>query len=378
MSFALDIKQEEIIEKDVLERILRHGTDLGVSDFFIQSKRPIKARLHGKMELFTDFDVTRTHATQIAELIYGSVGVSSRLVSQGLSCSYDFRVKVSDSEHKDYRFRVNMMKGISGIMIVLRPLDAIPPKLSEIGMETDIRDALVSMMGHVSGNTLGKLFIIAGETGSGKSSSIACLIRYLIEESPLREDGLVGYTAEDPVEYLYSLVDDHTSVIEQFEMHKSFKTFPHAVREFMRMDPNFAVIGEIRDYETLSGVMQISNTGHVAISTIHANSITQIVTRMVDLLPSKESSVADIKQLLELMGVAIFQKLVPRKKKDLSQKKGGRVAIREYLIFTEEVREYLANNLDNLSKATQYCVEKFGRSYAQHTQELVREGVIDV
>lgn len=372
MNLILPLKQHEIIYQDNFNQLLQHGTDLGVSDFFIGSQRPIKARLHGKMEFFTSFDVTNTHATQIAELIYGSTGVSSRLVGKSLSCSYQFR-----ANKKNYRFRVNMMKSISGITVVLRPLDAIPPKLSDIGMESKIPDALVSMFGHVAGNKLGKLFIIAGETGSGKSSSIAALIRYLIEESPLRENGLVGYTAEDPVEYLYSLIDDHTSMVEQYEMHKSFDSFPDAVRSFMRMDPNFVVIGEIRDYETLSGVMQISNTGHVAISTIHANSITQIVTRMVDLLPSKENGAADVKQLLELMGVAIYQKLVPRKIQDLSNKKGGRVAIREYLIFTEEVREYLSNHLGELSQATQHCVEKYGRSFAQHTNELIRDGVIN-
>jgi defect-in-organelle-trafficking protein DotB len=364
MSLINSIAQHQIIYPEYFNRVLKLGTDMGVSDFYISSQRQIKGRLNGFNKYFTNFDLTPSHVNRLCELIYGSSGVSARLVGDGLPCSYQFKVDKSV-----YRFRVNMMKSISGSYIVLRPLDGIPPRLSEIGMENEIIDSLVSLCDDRSSVSSGKMFIIAGETGSGKSTSIASLLRYLVEESKLSKKGLNIYTAEAPIEYRFDEVEDGSSVIQQFEKFKGFDCFSGAVRHFMRMDPNIIFVGETRDYETLDSVVQASNTGHVAVTTIHANSVSQIVTRMVDLISSR--SLSDIKRVLESIGVAIFQKL-------LTTSDGkGRVAVREYLVFNNEVNTYLLDNINDLSRATQYCVNNYGRSYDNHIQQLISEGVID-
>ncbi len=370
LDVTFDVRQHEIIYPQHFNGMLKHGTDMGVSDFYISCQRQIKGKLHGKNQYFTKFDVTETHVNKLCELIYGSAGVSARLVGDGLPCSYQFKIN-----QKTYRYRVNMMKAIRGAYIVMRPLDGIPPKLGTLGMESEIIKAFVSMCNHREDDTQGKMFVVAGETGSGKSTSISSLVRYMVEESELRDIGLNIYSSEAPVEYRYDEVDDGRAVLEQFEKFKGFTTFAGAVRSFMRMDPDVIIVGETRDYETLDSVIQASNTGHVAVTTIHANSISQIVTRMVDLASTEAKSDSDIKRVLESIGVAVFQKLMPTK--SIDGKKGGRVAIREYLVFTNKVRQHLIDNIQHLSQATQYCVENYGRSFEQHKLELIQSGVID-
>ncbi|WP_203249727.1 ATPase, T2SS/T4P/T4SS family [Cysteiniphilum marinum] len=374
-SYALPMEQHEIVQPKQLNRLLQNASDLGVSDIYIEVKRQIKCRLHGVLEYFTHFDLTRGYVNQLAEIIYGSSGVSSRLVGKDIDCSYQFK-----ANNKLYRYRVSMAKDIQGVFIQLRPLEPIPPELSEIGMEPEIIEAMTTICdrrGH-HGNTMGNTFVIAGETGSGKTTSIAALIRYLVQVSHLKEDGLVIYTMEAPVEYSYDEIDYGRSVLRQFEKGKNYDVFNDAIRGFMRKSPDVINVGETRDYETLDAILQVSNTGHAAITTIHANSVAQIITRMIDLIPKELRSDGEVKRVLESMGVAVFQKLMKRKVRDESSNKGGRIALREYLIFTPEVRAYLLKHIDgNLTQAVQYCVETYGRSYEQHRVELVNKGVID-
>ncbi|MBK2125658.1 type IV pilus twitching motility protein PilT [Fangia hongkongensis] len=371
--YVLDIEQHQIVQAKFFNSLLKRASDLGVSDIYIEVKRQIKCRLHGVLEYFTHFDLTRGYVNQLAELIYGASGVSSRLVGKDLDCSYQFK-----AQDKLYRYRVSMAKDIQGVFIQLRPLEPIPPKLSEIGMEGVLVESMTSICDGGNNHGMGKVFVIAGETGSGKTTSIAALIRYLIEESRLKNDGLVIYTAEAPVEYSYDEIDAERSVMRQFEIGKCYESFYDAVRGFMRKSPDVINIGETRDYETLEAILQASNTGHAAITTIHANSVAQIVTRMIDLIPSALRESGEIKRVLESIGVAVFQKLVKRKVRDESSNKGGRVALREYLIFTPEVQAYLIQHIDNnFTQAVQYCVERYGRSYEQHRAELIKQGVID-
>ncbi len=371
--YVLAMEQHEMVQTKQLNRLLQNASDLGVSDIYIEVKRQIKCRLHGVLEYFTHFDLTRGYVNQLAEMIYGSSGVSSRLVGKDLDCSYQFKAK-----DKLYRYRVSMAKDIQGVFIQLRPLEPVPPKLSEIGMEPVIVDSMVRLCDGGNHHGMGKLFIIAGETGSGKTTSIASLIRYMIEESRLKEDGLVIYTMEAPVEYSYDEINADRSVVRQFEKGKCYETFYDAVRGFMRKSPDVINIGETRDYETLEAILQASNTGHAAITTIHANSVAQIMTRIIDLIPADLRESGEIKRVLESIGVAVFQKLVKRKVRDESSNKGGRIALREYLIFTPEVQDYLIKHIDsNLTQAVQYCVEQYGRSYAQHRNELIKKGVIN-
>ena len=368
-----DLEQYEITHKDKLNALLAHYTNLGVSDFMIGSRRAIKVKLHGHNELITSFSVTETQVSQIAEMVYGGKGLSAELFGKGLPCSYTFRYK-----NEKYRYRVNIVREYNGVFIVMRPIDSMPPKCSDLRLEPEIIKAYEALLDPLNNNIRGTCLVLAGETGSGKSSTIAALNRHIFETSSLRDAGLNFYTAESPIEYLYTEVDDNKSAIAQLEVPKNVATFPKAIYEFLRMAPDVIMVGETRDYETLDGMIKASETGHVGVTTIHANSVSQVVGRMLGMIPDHLRTQGEIKKVLSLLGIVVFQKLLRRKSLDSTRKRGGRVAVREYLVFTQEVQDYLMDNLDDLTRATQYCVEKHGRSYQQHFNTLAEQGVIDV
>ena len=366
------LAQYEITHKDKFDHLLSHYTNIGVSDFMIASRRAIKAKLHGSNTVITDFSVTETQVTQIAEMIYGGKGLSAELFGKGLPCSYTFRY-----QQQKYRYRVNMVREYNGIFIVMRPIDAIPPKCHELGIPDAIRNAYIQLIDPLHNNIAGTALILAGETGSGKSSTIAALNRYLFESSELRQKGLNFYTAEAPIEYLYTEVDEGQSAIAQLEVPKNVGTFPEAIYEFLRMAPDVIMVGETRDYETLDGMIKAAETGHIGVTTIHANSVSQVVTRMIGMIPDHLKTEGQVQKVLHLLGIVVFQKLLPRKQIDGSKKRGGRVAVREYLVFTKIVQQYLLDHLNDLTRATEYCVDRYGLSYQQHFKQLVAEGVID-
>lgn len=370
---VFELQQYEITHKDKFDALIAHYTNLGVSDFMIGSRRAIKAKLHGRNIFITEFSVTDQQTSEIAEQIYKGRGLSAELFGKGLPCSYSFRHK-----NEQYRYRVNIVREYNGVFIVMRPIDSVPPKWSDLDLEPEILEAYVKLLTSTNNEIMGSALLFAGETGSGKSSSIASMNRYIFEESPLREQGLNFYTAESPLEYLYTEIDEGTSAIAQMEVPKNTEKFSGAIYEMLRMDPDVIMVGETRDYETLDAMIQASETGHVVITTIHANSVSQVVNRMLGMIPDHLRTQGEIKKVLSLLGIVVFQKLLRRKEVDASQKRGGRVAVREYLVFTEEVQNYLLDHMDDLTRATQYCVEKYGRSYQQHFNQLADEGVIDV
>jgi twitching motility protein PilT len=217
-------------------------------------------------------------------------------------------------EHKSgNRFRINMFFNQGKLSMALR---LIPNKIRSIA-ELKLPDILYEFTKIPHG-----LVLVTGPTGSGKSTSLAAMIQ---EINMSRAEHIV--TIEDPIEYVYPR---GRSLIEQRELGKDTLSWTNALRSVLRQDPNVVLVGEMRDHETIEATITVAETGHLVFATLHTNSASQSIDRMIDVFPEGQQSQIRA-QLANVVNAVISQRLVPIKS-------GGRKAVNEIMIGNSAVR----------------------------------------
>ena len=166
--------------------------------------------------------------------------------------------------------------------------------------------------------------------GSGKSTLLASIIRELVEREDSHRKVL---TYEAPIEFVYDMLNKPTAIISQAEIPRHLPSFAAGVRNALRRSPGLILVGESRDTETISASIEAALTGHPVYTTLHSNGVPETIRRLVASFPADER-VGRIIDILETVRLVIWQKLVPTVD-------GKRVALREYLVFDEHVRDEL-------------------------------------
>jgi len=206
---------------------------------------------------------------------------------------------LSVSLGKKARVRVNIFsqKGYPSAALRIIPLGV--PKLDTLNLPETV--------GNMCGLKQG-LVLIVGPTGHGKSTTIAAMIDKINEE---RAEHII--TIEDPIEYVFT---NKKSMIEQREMYLDTHSWNVALKSIFRQDPNIVVIGEMRDYETIDTALRISETGHLVFASLHTNSASQTVERIISSFPKDQSREVSM-HLSYVIEVVISQRLIPTKDGEL-------------------------------------------------------------
>jgi defect-in-organelle-trafficking protein DotB len=251
----------------------------------------------------------------------------------------------------------------------MRTIPADPPDYDKIGLSLTFVLRCCPPKGIV---------LIAGVTGSGKSTTLAAVIKYILTNNTPIKGNII--THEEPIEFTYDNVISHHSIIVQSQIPECFKSFPAANREAMRRKPAAIVVGELRDTETISSAIEASLTGHPAFATIHSSSITDIISRIVGLHPTEEKETA-LFNIISTCKMLIAQRLV--KKRD-----GNLMAVQEYLCVTDEIRkdlmalgapleqnvnQYISSLMD---KSTGRESEFASQTFKVQGEKLYEEGII--
>ncbi len=214
------------------------------------------------------------------------------------------------------RFRVNAFHERGNLAAALRLIPNEIRTIDELGMPKILNKFTEYPRG---------LVLITGPTGSGKSTTLAAMIDKINTE---RNEHII--TVEDPIEYTHS---SKKSLIAQREVHYDTYSFSAALRSALREDPDVVLIGEMRDLETIAAAITIAETGHLVFATLHTNSASQTIDRMVDVFsPHQQPQVRA--QLGNILMAICSQRLIPA----LS---GGRVAASEILVATPAVRNII-------------------------------------
>ena len=314
------------MSSDGFRKFLLAAIAAGASDITIQSDQQPRIEVHGVLHRATRRPWTPTEVDLVLAEIYGASNARTEINSQKV---LDFSYEINLPSGERQRMRVNatgvMGRDDGGVEITMRVLPSKTPDLKMVQLTGEEVVALTPRDGIV---------VIAGATGSGKSTTMAAITRTHLEnlERPVK---IVDIQA--PVEYRFRDVRDKlsgsASTIGQSEVGRHIKSFAVGVHSALRRKPHIINVGEARDFETISASLEAALTGHLVYTTTHAGSVSDAMRRLLTTFPGSEREARGY-DLVSSLRFLMVQHLVKR-----VDAVGGRIPVREYLRFTDRVRE---------------------------------------
>lgn len=349
--------------KSVMLESLAHDA----SDVYVQPGLPICARIDGDLMALTDATLDEVEVGNIIKWTANrDTATTDILAKKAINGRYEVNSPTEQDKRGAkvrYGYRANIspmlyMGGVSA-QVVLRSIPLEPPHYTKIGLPESVVRACIPRDGIV---------YVAGATGSGKTTTFASIIRYILEnETPIRGNLL---THEEPIEFTYDSIDSKHSILIQSEIPNHFESFYAANREAMRRKPGLIMIGEMRDEQTIRAGVEASLTGHPVFATVHATDVASVMRRLISRFPANDRATA-IYDIVDTARMILAQRLV----KDVN---GKMMAVREYLEFTRDVRERLASldQMGRVTQATAMILEEQGHSFRKEAATLLAEGRI--
>jgi len=340
-----------------LDSLLEFCSRIGASDITLQTSEPVIADISGRLYKITKHKLSTTEVGELLNATYGANGTTQILSGKDIDTHYETR----PTRMERYRYRVNgtgcYVEGHLGIQITIRTIPSEPPTLKQLDVPEEIVNAIAPHEGVV---------YVTGATGSGKTTLLAAIVRHIAED-PLCHRKILTYEA--PIEFVYDNIDKPTAIISQSEIPKHLPSFADGVRNALRRKPRLILVGEARDPETMAAVLEASLTGHPVYTTLHTTGVPETIRRLVGTFPAEERAGRTI-DIIETLRLIIWQKLVPTT--DDKQ-----VALREYLIFNEEVRDQLLDaDPHQITAATRHLLLTRGQTMVIDAEKKFRDGII--
>ncbi len=331
-----------------LTQMLQEMVERGASDLHLKVGRPPGYRVNG---ILTFADAEMLGVEDLLQLFKQALDERQRAGFES-----DREVDFALSMPGLGRFRGNIFLQRGSVAMVFRHIPTEVPQLDTLNLPEVLENMSLVSRG---------LVLITGMTGSGKSTTLASMVRRILEQRPVSV-----MTVEDPAEFLHR---DGTGMITQREVGCDTADFATALRHVLRQDPDVLVIGEIRDAETMRVALTAADTGHLVLSTIHTTDAIQTINRVLSLFPPDQHS--EIRYLLahNLEGI-VSLRLVPTKDGE------GRIPATEILVGCSTVREYLQDptKLSNLRDFMTEGSSVYGtRTFDQSLLELCLAEKID-
>ena len=333
-----------------IEDLILTLVETGGSDLHLACANPAVFRIHGDLRPLAKHSTVLTPeriGAMIASLV--SPAQFTQLERDGeLDCAFQFR--------DGNRLRINAYRQQGTLAAAIRLLPNRFFTLEQLGLPVALLNDICRL--HAG------LVLVTGATSSGKSTTIASIVNVIN-----RTRALHIHTIEDPVEYRH---ESSKSYVTQREVGRDTESFAEALRRSMRQDPDVIVVGEMRDLETMSAALTLSETGHLTFATLHTSDAAQTVSRIISSFPSGQQPQVRV-QLASTLQVVISQRLVPWKEGK------GRSLAAEILVATPAVKAMIRDEKTHQIKTVmQTGNEKGMRTLNQSLVCLVREGRISV
>ncbi|MES2818113.1 MAG: PilT/PilU family type 4a pilus ATPase [Pseudomonadota bacterium] len=315
------------------------------SDLYLSTGAPPCAKFNGVLKPLGAEPLKSGEIADIADSIMDS--------AQRIEFERELEMNLAISLAGIGRFRINIFKQRNEVSIVARNIKMEIPKFEDLNLPEVLLKTVMEKRG---------LVLFVGGTGSGKSTSLAALIDYRN-----RNSGGHIITIEDPVEYVHR---HKKSIINQREVGVDTRSFHAALKNTLRQAPDVILIGEIRDRETMEHALAFADTGHLAISTLHANNANQALDRIINFFPEERRP-----QLLNDLGNNLKAFVSQRLVKTLD---GKRRAAVEVLLGTPTIRDLIKrSDFGDIKEIMEKSRNLGMQTFDQALIELVNQGVID-
>lgn len=225
------------------------------------------------------------------------------------------------------RCRANLFSTLSGFSLAVRLFSSRIPEIQDLHVPKGVMKLIDKPHG---------LVLLAGPTGSGKSTTLAAMINHINSSQAKRI-----ITIEDPVEYLHA---SKLSIIAHREVGTNCESFFQGFKDSLREDPDIILLGEIRDMKTMELAMEAAESGHLILSTVHSSSVIECLNRVIGMFPAESSSIVANSLSVSLAGI-VSQKLLPARS-------GGRIAAYEVLINNPTIANII--KINNMKHITDY------------------------
>jgi len=290
-----------------LEPFLEMMSARKAADLFISVGAPPSAKIHGKLIPLTKTPITEEQARDAAFGIMTDKQKEDFLATN--ECNFAIHSRFG-------RFRASCFMQKNCTSIVMRRIEETIPELEDLELPPIIQKLAMTRLG---------LILFVGGTGTGKSSSLAAVIGY-------RNANTNGHiiTIEDPIEFVHK---HNKCIVNQREVGVDTESYDVALRNSLRQAPDVIMLGEIRSVKTMSYAMQFAESGHLCVSTLHANSANQALERIINFFPAEEKEQALFDLSINIRAI-IAQKLIP-------VKSGGRRAVIEIMLNTPLISDLI-------------------------------------
>lgn len=330
-----------------IQQLLQYVVDHQASDLHLVVGVPPTVRIDGNLVAVPAEAVLNPQALE--QLLTGVVTPAQKEVLT-VNKELDFSFALGDKA----RFRVNAYFQRASMAASFRLIPNVIPAIDSLGLPKILHNFTSLKQGFI---------LVTGPTGHGKSTTLAAMLDEINRTRPVHI-----ITIEDPIEYVYTPAK---SIVSQREVRTDTHSWEIALRSILREDPDVVLIGEMRDFETIAAALTIAETGHLVFATLHTNSASQSVDRIVDVFPQSQQA----QVLLQLSGnlEAVFsQRLVPKIK-------GGRTVAYEIMLGSQAIktaiREAKSHMLDNIIlTSSEYGMITLENSLAQ----LAKAGTISL
>ena len=295
-----------------MQELLRQAMSRGASDLHLTSGRRPILRITG--------DLVQLGAAALTPADMRMLLFSIMSGRQRTNFEIDREVDFALALNEGQRFRVNAYYQKGQMAAALRAIPSKPPAAESLALPEQVL---------ALGDRPHGLVLVVGPTGAGKSTTLACLIDRINHRRACRI-----ITIEDPIEYTH---EGDVATIDQREVYADTKSFAAALKYILRQDPDVILVGEMRDFETISSALTAAETGHLVFATLHTNDAIQTIDRIIDVFPPHQQSQARSQLSNGLLGV-ISQRLLPRASGE------GRVAAFEVMMATSGIRALIRDN----------------------------------
>lgn len=293
-----------------IEEILKTAKEAGASDVHLTVGIPPKMRVNGN--LLTMDEYPRLLPADTLEVLLNIMSEPQREKFEEKG-EYDMSFSIPDMG----RYRVNAYKQRGSVALALRLVETVVKSPKELGVPDSVIDLYQRKRG---------LILVTGPTGSGKSTTLASIIDKINNN---RDAHVI--TLEDPIEYLHQ---HKLSMVNQREIGLDSGSYANALRAALREDPDVILVGEMRDFETISVAITAAETGHLVLSTLHTIGAVSTVDRVIDVFPPHQQQQIRV-QLANVLEAVISQQLIP------TADGHGRVAAFEVLHANHAIRNLI-------------------------------------